>query len=111
MGAAVGVNAPQPITVALTQQGDAARGHQEFEGIVGDQHVARHAGGKAVIDDGEGASRVFFRFQVSDLLGDGRRPGRLVAGLLPKLILHIRHPDTAQVRQLGERLPVLESGR
>ena len=109
MRPAVGVNAAQAIAVALAKQGHPARRDQQLECIVGDQHVARHAGRKAVIDDRERPARLFFRVHMFDLLGNLRIPRRRIRALLSDLIADDRRPNAAEVRQLGERLPIAQA--
>ncbi len=101
---------PQPIAVALAQQGHAPGSEQDFEGIVGDQHPARHARREAVIDDGKGAAGVLFRIHMRHLLRNQRFPGRWI-GLLPgHLIADHRRPYAAPVGQLGQCLPIRRRG-
>src|SRR5882672_3478400 len=107
MRAAIGIDAPQPIAIALAEYRDPARREQNFEGIVSDEHPARHAGRETVIDDGEGAAGRFFRVHVIDLLRNLGRPRGPIGLLLGDLIADDRRPDSTPVRQLGKRLPVL----
>ncbi len=107
----VGVDAAQPVAVALAEQRHASRRDQQLEGIVGDQHVARHAGRKAMIDDGKWPSGFLFFVHVLDLFGNLRRPRRRVGLLLRDLIADDRSPNAAEVRQPGERLPITQGGR
>ena len=111
MRPAIRVDAAQPIAVALAQYRDAAGREQNFEGVVGNEHPARHAGRETMIDDGEGTSSVLFRVHVVDLLRSLRFPGRPIALLLRDLIADHRRPNAAPIRELGECLPILHGRR